>query len=314
MASASPVAARPPVQARAAAEAGVDVAVARSPDRAAAMPINCPRPVGRVRSRPWRIAVPGSSGDPAGPAGCPTSTTSQVRIRSTGYAEANGVEPVQHRETPSTVEAMYQYIPAYPGIPADPDDGRRDLRGNLRGHAQPIRPLGPDHHGQLLADVQIKEGKSTLTAEPMAESQATPSPVTDPSFSITVTSPVRSTHRTTSPSPGADRFRRHYRGRNRQRRRNRPRRHRAGGNYNGLEQQGGGVDHCGGNRHDQRHSHRRVHRAGRPPFKRNGDGRPGGRQGAVRTGAEASRPASAHHPLWADIPFPHPYSPVAGGF
>jgi Tfp pilus assembly protein PilX len=137
------------VQARAAAEAGVDVAVAELQKAGScdtALGIYESSTVPRYRAT-IHYDVPGGWTP-----GCPPATATQVRILSTGFAEATGVASASSGNK-QIVEAVYNYIPDYVTIP--------DIDAAVYAHAMQgsLKNFDLDSaDNNLSADLQIKNG------------------------------------------------------------------------------------------------------------------------------------------------------------
>ena len=147
---------RASVQARAAAEAGVDVAVAglHTTGSCAAVSNVYKSAVGAVPS--YRATIEYQAGG-AWIAGCPTTTSSQVRIISTGDAQARGVAGAASGDS-ERVEALYDYIPAYPGIPQIGLTGAAIYAKTFVATHNQFGLVDPIITDSILADVQVGTG------------------------------------------------------------------------------------------------------------------------------------------------------------
>lgn len=160
--------ARAGVQARAAAEAGIDIAVAGLKNEGewttAGVTYNKCTATGGVYESPSPSAPPttpqpkfrsivqydGASGTWVN--GCPPATATQVRIQSTGFADAKGVAGASSGDS-QVIEAIYNYIPDYVTIPhIDAAVYAHTMTGDLRS----FNLDSADNN--LAADLQIKSG------------------------------------------------------------------------------------------------------------------------------------------------------------
>ncbi|WP_166785822.1 polymer-forming cytoskeletal protein [Cryobacterium sp. TMT1-62] len=147
---------RASVQARAAAEAGVDVAVAglQTTGSCAAVGHVYKSAVGAVPS--YRATIEYQAGG-GWVAGCPTTTSSKVRIISTGDAQARGVAGATSGDS-ERVEALYDYIPAYPGIPQIGLTGAAIYAETFAATHNQFGLVDPIITDSILADVQVGQG------------------------------------------------------------------------------------------------------------------------------------------------------------
>ncbi|TFB48432.1 hypothetical protein [Cryobacterium tagatosivorans] len=144
------------VQARAAAEAGVDVAAVGLQTTGSCAAVSHVY-TSAAGTTPKYSAVVEYQAGAGWIAGCPTTTTSQVRIRSTGYAQANGVAGATSGNT-ERVEALYDYIPAYPGIPQIALTGAAIYAETFAATHSQFGIVDPIITDSVLADVQIGHG------------------------------------------------------------------------------------------------------------------------------------------------------------
>lgn len=146
--------ARASVQARAAAEAGVDVAVVGLQNVG-----SCEAALGIYESAlaPRYRAEIQYNDSGVWIDGCPPATATQVRIESTGFAEARGVAGASSGDS-RVIEAVYNYIPDYVEIPdIDAAVYAHTMQGSLKNFTL------DSVNASLSADLQIKSGNVNCT-------------------------------------------------------------------------------------------------------------------------------------------------------
>ena len=148
---------RASVQARAAAEAGVDVTIVglqTATGAASCVSHNGLYASGAVPKYSATVEYNAGSGWVAG---CPTDTSTQVRIVSTGTAQAVGVAGASSGDT-SVIEAIYNFIPAQVTIPTI---GSAVYAHTITGV---LKNFTLDSSvNNVAADVQIKNGNAICT-------------------------------------------------------------------------------------------------------------------------------------------------------
>lgn len=157
--------ARASVQARAASEAGIDVAVVglQTPGNCEALggvyatsPSPTPAPSATSTLAPipdpkYRAVIEHNAGS-GWVVGCPPAAATQVRIRSTGFAEAKGVAGASSGDS-RLMEAVYNYIPDYVAIPhIDAAVYAHTMLGDFKNF------ILDSADNNLSADLQIKSG------------------------------------------------------------------------------------------------------------------------------------------------------------
>ncbi|TFD15306.1 hypothetical protein E3T26_07350 [Cryobacterium sp. TMT1-21] len=146
---------RAAVQARAAAEAGIDKAAV------GLLKGTCQAQGNLYQSLPGDIPkYTATIWLPSGAdwvRGCPSPTTSQVKIKSTGDAQAQGIAGATSGNS-RQVEAVYQYIPAYPGIPEIVSTGAAIYAETFAATHNQFGLVDPIITDSILADVQIGTG------------------------------------------------------------------------------------------------------------------------------------------------------------
>ena len=147
---------RASVQARAAAEAGIDMAALGLLTSGSCQAVGnlYESPVGATPKYSATIWLP-SGADWV--RGCPSPTTSQVKIKSTGDAQSKGIAGATSGNT-RQVEAVYQYIPAYPGIPQIVSTGAAIYAETFAATHNQFGLVDPIITDSILADVQIGNG------------------------------------------------------------------------------------------------------------------------------------------------------------
>lgn len=157
--------ARASVQARAASEAGIDVAAVglQVPGNCEAVhgvyeaapsstlpssPTSAPAPIPEPK---YRATIEHNVGS-GWVVGCPPAEATQVRIKSTGYASAKGVAGVSSGDS-RVMEAVYNYIPDYVAIPnIDAAVYAHTMLGDFKNF------ILDSADNNLSADLQIKSG------------------------------------------------------------------------------------------------------------------------------------------------------------
>ncbi|MDI2098551.1 hypothetical protein [Ruicaihuangia caeni] len=144
---------RAEVQARAAAEAGIDVATAALMATGACVDV-IDSPAGSVP----RYSVTIEHNEGAGWAvGCPSDVSTEVRILATGFAEAKGVAGVSGGDQ-VTIETVHSYDPIITHVPVA---GSAVYAYNMAGALKKFELSSPDQ--SLATSVSIKHGNVTCT-------------------------------------------------------------------------------------------------------------------------------------------------------